>query len=310
MCKRPAWPYNVHAPSSPITPPPLLSFIQCFGKIIYNVAGKEVTETGKALGVGQKSGGPVDDDSANYGDKKEGNCTNLRTKKPDEQKERCLKEAGGHCLKTCKPYCRRGTKCYHPQGDLFVQMSDGESEATNSGGFSPIPPEADFHTLTHQIVSVVDKWTVKRCMGESLHPKSLIKKGLCFLSTVVMKLIRFVFVTLATTIKPDCSASIGLGASLFPTAFTGYGIEFNTISCGLSALEKIGSTFISILQLVFKSKEGAEQGGGGDAEAKKEHMSPKYHESAADIKKRRAESFGGNKGSVMYKMFDGEEGRN
>ena len=101
-----------------------------------------------------------------------------------------------------------------------------------------------------------------------------------------------------------------LGASLFPTAFTGYGIEFNTISCGLSALEKIGSTFISILQLVFKSKEGAEQGGGGDAEAKKEHMSPKYHESAADIKKRRAESFGGNKGSVMYKMFDGEEGRN
>ena len=54
------------------------------------------------MGLGQKkTGGPVDDDSAKYGDKKEGNCANLRKKTPAEQKERCLKEAGDHCLKTC-----------------------------------------------------------------------------------------------------------------------------------------------------------------------------------------------------------------
>ena len=255
ICKCPTWPYNVHCAPSPLFPPSRLSFIQCFGKIVYNVVGKEVSETGKALGLGQKSGG----------------------------------------------------------GRRLLGQNSSTSAAPPSApqGFSPIPAEEDFHTVSDKIVKVVDKWTVKRCMGESLHRKSIMKKGLCFLSTVVMKLIKFVFVTLATTIKHDCSASIGLGASLFPTPFTGFGIEFNTISCGLSALEKIGSTFISLIQLVFKSKEGAEQ----DAEQtsgalKKEHMSPKYHESAADIEKRRAEVYGGDKGSVMFKLFDGEEGRN
>jgi hypothetical protein len=68
------------------------------GRLIGDVLAHSET-TGKA---GGKAGSEaVDDDSAKYGDKKEGNCANLRKKTPAEQKKRCLKEAGDHCLKTC-----------------------------------------------------------------------------------------------------------------------------------------------------------------------------------------------------------------
>jgi hypothetical protein len=171
-------------------------------------------------------------------------------------------------------------------GKIVYNVVGGEA------GAAPIDPTADFHSLTKKIIGIEKKWTSKICQEKI--GKGLVQKGICFLTVVIMKMIKFVFVTLASTIKPDCLASIGLGAGLFPTPFTGFGIEFNTVSCGLSALEKIGNTFADLLTLLFKDPAAAEQS-----------QEKAATESADAIAKRREESMGPEKGSVMFKLFDG-----
>ena len=173
-----------------------------------------------------------------------------------------------------------------------AQNAQATALIEESSGFAPIPADADFHTLTAKIVAIENKWTSKICQDKI--GKGLVQKGLCFLTVVIMKTIKFVFVTLASTIKKDCIDSIGLGAGLFPTPFTGFGIEFNTLACGLSALEKIGNTFADLLTLLFKDPVAAEQSQEAAAT-----------ESAAAIAKRRKESMGPEKGSVMFNMFEG-----
>ena len=173
-----------------------------------------------------------------------------------------------------------------------AQNAQATALIEESSGFAPIPADADFHTLTKKIVAIENKWTSKICQDKI--GKGLVQKGLCFLTVVIMKTIKFVFVTLASTIKKDCIDSIGLGAGLFPTPFTGFGIEFNTLACGLSALEKIGNTFADLLTLLFKDPVAAEQSQEAAAT-----------ESAAAIAKRRKESMGPEKGSVMFNMFEG-----
>ena len=173
-----------------------------------------------------------------------------------------------------------------------AQNAQATALIEESSGFAPIPADADFHDLTTKIVAIENKWTSKICQDKI--GKGLVQKGLCFLTVVIMKTIKFVFVTLASTIKKDCIDSIGLGAGLFPTPFTGFGIEFNTLACGMSALEKIGNTFADLLTLLFKDPVAAEQSQEAAAT-----------ESAAAIAKRRKESMGPEKGSVMFNMFEG-----